>query len=254
MIQEFFLNFYWHDFIDIFILTVILYRLILMIQGTRTIQMVLGMTIVIASYLLSGYLKLGGVNWLLTNLFNSFVVVIIVIFQTDFRNALAQMGTKTFFQKQNNQASNSLINKVVDVCELLSQSKTGVLIVFEKDVGLRNYANSGTRLDAELSPPLLASIFDKHVPLHDGAVIVDRQSRIHAAGCILPLTARLDISQKFGTRHRAALGITEVTDAVVVVVSEETGRITLVYKGEYFVNQIGFSIQDKLKELLPHLN
>ena len=250
---NFFLHLRWQDFIDILILTVILYRLILMVQGTRTSQILAGFLVLAAGYYISNTLRFEGVSWVLTNLFNSLVVVIVVLFQTDFRNALAQMGRNTIFRDNLRLGSVNVVDMVMETCEQFSKSRIGALIVFEKSVGLRNYMNSGTIIDAQVSPQLLYSIFNPTSPLHDGAVIIDRHGVLAASSCILPLTTRLDLTPKYGTRHRAALGLSEETDSAVIVVSEENGKISMIIQGEFFQSTPEHSIIDGLKEYLPNV-
>ena len=241
-------DFRWQDIIDIALLALISYRIILMLQGTRTVQIIIGFLVVGVVFYLSGIFGIAGVNWLLNNLFSSFIVVIIVLFQADVRNALAQMGTKTFFQKATPKASLDMLGRIYKVCEHLSKSKTGALIILEKSIGLAEFSKSATPLDAEFSERLLVTIFNTYGPLHDGAVIMDRNFQVAYAGAILPLTGNIDFSKDLGTRHRAALGLSEESDAIVLVVSEETGAISLAHKGKLFRTPV-IDVKDKLMEL-----
>lgn len=252
MITSFISSLRWQDILDILILAIIMYRVILLVQGTRTIQILTGFSLVALMYYASNYLNLQGVSWIFTSIFNSLVVVIIVLFQADFRNALAQVGRTSLFRDKHKKPSTQLNQVIIDVCLHFSQTRTGALIVFEREVGLKNYTSSGTEVDALITPQLLVAIFNTHAPLHDGAVIIDRHGRLRYAGCILPLTSRLDLAQKIGTRHRAAIGLSEETDAVILVVSEETGKISLVTNGEILETSGKDGLYDAVEKYLPN--
>lgn len=252
MISDLFwqLDIKWQDGVDIAILAIIIYRLVLMLKGTRTVQIITGFLIVALFFWGASYLKLAGVTWVLTNLFNSIVVVIIVLFQADFRNALARMGTRTFFFDYKKNRSFDFIDKLYSACSHLSKTKTGALIVLEREMGLRAYHNNVTKIDASLSPQLLVTLFNTHTPLHDGAVIIDKNQRIACAGSILPLSANLGLSERFGTRHRAAVGLSEESDAIVLIVSEESGMVSIAWKGELHEETESCSVKEKLTALL----
>jgi len=239
----------WQDLVDVVILSVIIYKFILMLQGTRTVQIMIGFLFVTISFYLADFLEFEGVYWVLNNVFNSIVVVIIVLFQSDFRNALAQVGTKTGFSDLRSQKTGDYLDKIFQVCSHFSEVGIGALIVLEKEMGLGQYSRGATQINAELSPQLLVAIFNTHAPLHDGAVIINKDKLIAYAGCILPLSTTIDLSKNYGTRHRAALGLCEETDAVVLVVSEETGTISLAHNGVLFHHSAERSIQGKLNEL-----
>ena len=240
----------WMDLVDITILAIIIYRLLLMLKGTRTVQIIIGFLIVSLVFLGAGYFKLAGVTWVLTNLFNSFVIVIIVLFQSDFRNALARMGTRTFFLDYKKSKSFDFIDNLYKACRHLSKTGTGALIVLEREMGLRAYYHNATKINAEFSPQLLVTLFNTHAPLHDGAVIIDKNQMIAVAGSILPLSTNLGLSGGMGTRHRAAIGLSEESDAIILVVSEETGIISFVWKGELHKETQSFSVKEKLTNLL----
>ena len=248
-----FADFRWIDIIDVIILTLILYRLIIMVQGTRTSQIVIGLSLVGLAYYLSRAFDLRALSWIFTSLINSLVVIIIVIFQSDFRNALAQVGKTSIFREKDRFQSESALDIVIKTCNHFSRNKIGALIVFENEVGLKNYTSSGTKLDANISSLLLISIFNKLAPLHDGAAIINKHGKIQFAGCILPLTTRLDLSSRTGTRHRAAIGLSEETDAVILTVSEETGKTSMVYRGEIQEMDSNYLLKEKLDRILTHV-
>jgi diadenylate cyclase len=250
MLQNFLYDIKWQDWVDIFILSVIIYRLLLMLKGTRTVQILIGFLIVALFFYAAEYFQIKGVTWVLTNLFNSIVVVIIVLFQSDFRNALAQMGTPKFFKDYSLRKSIYFIEELYKACEHFSKNGIGALIVLEQDMGLGAYSSNATHINAKFSPQLLVAIFNTHAPLHDGAVIIDQEQHIAFAGCILPLSANINLAEQYGTRHRAALGLSEESDAIILIVSEETGVISMAIKGEMHEENENFSVKKKLNELL----
>jgi len=222
-------NFRIQDAVDIVVIAFLVYHIIDLIRGTRAAQMLIGLTVVFVTYLSSQYFDLYTLNWILDNFLSSFLLVIVIIFQNDIRRALTQVGAGSLFgsdRKMEHQELEEVIRSTV----ALAGKRIGALIVFEREVGLNEYIEVGTRLDAGLSRELLLSIFMPTSPIHDGALIV-RKGRITAAGCFLPLTTNPSVSKTLGTRHRAAIGLTEETDAIVVVVSEEEGSISLVREG-----------------------
>jgi len=222
-------NFRIQDAVDIVVIAFLVYHIIDLIRGTRAAQMLIGLTVVFVTYLSSQYFDLYTLNWILDNFLSSFLLVIVIIFQNDIRRALTQVGAGSLFgsdRKMEHQELEEVIRSTV----ALAGKRIGALIVFEREVGLNEYIEVGTRLDAGVSRELLLSIFMPTSPIHDGALIV-RKGRITAAGCFLPLTTNPSVSKTLGTRHRAAIGLTEETDAIVVVVSEEEGSISLVREG-----------------------
>jgi len=221
----------WQDLFDIVLLSIIFYRLLLLIRGTRTIPMLMGFVLLLALYLVSLILNLEATQLLLDNLGQSLVLVLVVLFQTDIRNALAQIGIFTLF-RENNQQKKDVVDNILQACQTMSQQRIGALIVLEQEVGLKNYSDRGTQLNANVSETLLLSIFHPTSPLHDGAVIISNKGDLTAAQCILPVSMNSGVSADLGTRHRAAIGLTEETDAAVLVVSEERMEISLSYKGQ----------------------
>jgi len=218
-------NFFVHV-IDILLIAYILYRLLLLIKGTMAVQMILGiLTIIIVTVIAQVVLDLKTLSWLLEKFWIAAVVVVVVVFQPEIRSALAHLGShrwgRVFLP------SGNFIDEVIDAVITASEQKIGMLIVFEKELGLRSFADTGTHLNADVSKELILSIFNTRSPLHDGALILVN-GRVMAAACLLPLSEDHYIAKTYGTRHRAAIGITESTDAIVIVVSEETGKISIV--------------------------
>lgn len=219
------------DLIEITIIAVLIYQFLLLIKGTRGWQMTLGIISLAMLYYITRFLELRTVEWLLANLFTYFVFAVIVIFQSEIRRGLAKLGRGRIFDRFVHHKQRNILEEVVLAATTLSSQKTGGLIVLEREIGLRNYVESGIRLDAYMTYDLLVTVFNPSSPLHDGSVII-QGDRVSAAACFLPLTLDPYLSKELGTRHRAAIGITEETDAVAVVVSEETGNISAVVEGE----------------------
>lgn len=221
----------WWDVLDVAIVAVFFYQLLLLIRGTRAVQMAVGAGFVTAMFFLSRYLELEAVNWLIRNAAGYVVFAVIVLFQADIRRALAHFGRAPFLRYFSRQpGAEDAIEELVVAVGNLSSHRIGALIVIERQIGLRNYIEGGIPLDAVITYDLLASIFQTTSPLHDGAVIV-QGDRIAAAACFLPLSVNQKVSRQLGTRHRAALGLTEENDALAVVVSEETGVVSLAING-----------------------
>src|SRR5215467_6660074 len=221
----------WLAALDVLIVAFIIYRMMILIKGTRAVQMAIGLTLLIAFFYFSRWSHLETVSWLLTNILPYFVFAIIVIFQAEIRRALAHFGRTTFFSGFSSINRTEFYDEVVLAATTLSSKRTGALIIIQRDIGLKSYLESGIAMDAVLSYDLLVTIFNPAVPLHDGAVII-QNGRIAAAACFLPLTVKPRLSKELGTRHRAAIGITEETDAVAIIVSEETGAISFAHDGE----------------------
>jgi len=220
------------DVIDVLIVAVVIYESLKLIRGTRTMQMAFGSALIVGLYFASIAAPLQTVNWLIRNMVGYLVFAAIVLFQNDIRRALAHVGRTPFlraFSKAEN--DDETIEEIVTASQQLAERRTGALIVIEREIGLRNYIESGIPLDAMVTHDLLVSVFQTSGPLHDGAAII-QENRIAAAACFLPLTVNPSVGTDLGTRHRAAIGLTEENDAVAVVVSEETGRISLVSDGQ----------------------
>lgn len=219
----------WQDLVDILVVAFIIYRVILLIRGTRAVQMAAGLALITVIYFAARWLQLYTLHWLLGTILSSLFLLIVIIFQDDIRRALTQMGQTPFIRMRIK--TFHTLEEIAKAASSLSSSKTGALIVMERRVGLNDHIDSGVLLDAEVSKSLLESIFNKESPLHDGAVIIQK-GRLTVAGCVLPLSTSPYIDHQLGTRHRAAIGITEQTDAVAVVVSEETGSISVAMDGK----------------------
>ena len=219
----------WRDTADIALVAFGIYWLLMRIKGTRAAQMALGLLILVLVWRLSDLFGLATLGFLLDNFLSSGLLILIVIFQADIRRALTRVGRGLFATARTQDPRT--IEEIVRACQAFAQQRIGALLALERHVQLDEFVEAGTPLDAELSRDLLVSIFQPHSPLHDGAALV-RRGRVVAAGCILPLVLRGEVPPTLGTRHRAALGLTEETDAIVLVVSEETGRISLVAGGD----------------------
>lgn len=236
----------WQDFFDVLIVWFIIYRVLLIIRGTRAAQMLAGIAIIIFAYFAAKQLGLITLYWILNTFLSSIFLIIIIIFQRDIRRALTQVGQTTFAKSFENTAHS--MEEVVKAARYMASRRTGALIILARETGLKDYIDSGHRVDAELSKELLISLFQTTSPLHDGAVII-RQGRILTAGCVLPLTKNPFINKKLGTRHRAAIGLSEESDAVIVVVSEETGRISLVQHGAITSDMDANSLKNRLEAI-----
>ena len=221
----------WWDLLDIAIVSFIFYEFLKLIRGTRAVQMAAGSLLIVGLFYLSRLVPLQTVNWMIRNMLVYVAFAAIVIFQSDIRRALAHFGQAPFFRYFNRQeAANETIEELVVAATMLSSQRTGAIIAIEREIGLRNYIESGIPIDATLTYDLLVTIFQTGSPLHDGAVIV-QEDRIAAAACFLPLSVNPRVSRELGTRHRAAIGLTEENDAVAIVVSEERGQIALAMNG-----------------------
>jgi diadenylate cyclase len=218
----------WQDALDILIVAFVIYRVIVLIRGTRTLQMVVGLVLIGVAFVVSQMLGLFTLNWLLNNFLGSLIVILVVIFQSDIRRALARMGAGPFFGSRANVARTA--EELTAAATWLAARRIGALIVIEQEMGLGEYVETGRELDARVSRDLVETIFMRGSPLHDGAVIV-KGDRVLAAGCLLPLATDPNVAPTLGTRHRAAIGLTEENDAVVVVVSEEHGTIAIASRG-----------------------
>lgn len=222
----------WWDLLDILVVSVLIYEVLKLIRGTRAAQMVIGGGVLVALFYGSRWGHLDTVNWLIRNMVGYIVFAVIVLFQSDIRRALAHFGRAPFFRYlAKAESAAESIEELVVAATLLSSQRTGAIIAIERQIGLRNYIEGGIRLDAVLTYDLLQSIFLRQSPLHDGAVIV-QDDRVAAAACFLPLTVNPKLSKELGSRHRAAIGLTEENDSVAVVVSEETGSVSIVVDGE----------------------
>ncbi len=234
--------------VDILLIAVLIYYLLKLLKGTRGIQMLIAVMLLLLFYEGARWAQLEMVAWLLTTLLPYFAIALIVLFQPEIRRALSRLGRNLSFGHLMGQGATPQYDDLVLAAGYFSQNRIGALIVIERDLGLRTYIESGISLDANLSYDLLISIFRPAAPLHDGAVIL-QGDRICAAACFLPLSLNPMISNQLGTRHRAAIGVTEESDAVALVVSEETGAISLASGGTIEMNLTTDQLQERLIQL-----
>jgi diadenylate cyclase len=234
--------------IDISILAFFLYKIYDLLVKTQAIQLVRGAVFLALVYGVAFFLNLPTMKWLLSFLVPVLFMVIAVVFQPELRKIIMRIGQSDFF-KFDNKPRLGQLESVITAAEILSQQRRGALVVFPRRVNLKSIIDTGTKLNADLSSSLIITIFEFDTPLHDGAMIV-QNGKITAAGCFLPLSEQQDIRKSFGTRHRAALGTSEQSDAVILVVSEETGAISLAYDAKLYYDLSPLEIQRKMKEII----
>jgi len=234
--------------LDILLLAFLLYKTWGVLVRTQAVQLVKGALILAGFYAAAFFLQLSTVTWVLNILAPGLVIALAIVFQPELRKIFMRLGQGSFF-RGGARPRVGQIETVLTAAEVLATSRRGALVVFSRNVGLKNIADTGTKLDALLSSGLIVSIFGHDTPLHDGALIV-QDGRISAAGCFLPLSEQQDIRKSFGTRHRAALGLSEEADAVVLVVSEETGAISLAYDSKLYYGLSSEQVRRRLGELL----
>lgn len=220
----------WQDIVDITIVTFVLYRLLQLMKGTRAFQMLMGLVILFVAFVISRWAGLYTVEWLIQSLWSYIVLALIILFQPEIRKALAQMGQNPLTQRIAAVEESKNIEEMIRASVSLANKKIGAIIVIERNTELKDLIEMGVPLDAKITRELITSIFLPYSPIHDGAIII-KGDRIMAAGCFLPLTLATNISKSLGTRHRAAIGVTEESDAVTIVVSEETGAISVCTEG-----------------------
>lgn len=250
--QGFISSFRLLDILDILLVAFVLYKLFILIRNTRAVALIKGLLVLGVVTLVSRVLDLHVINWMLQQGMTVILVALPVVFQPELRRALEQIGRGRLFrsgQVISMEELERLIDEIVAISESLSKTHTGALIVFEREVGLNDYIDTGVAIEGLVSQELLGNIFIPNTPLHDGAVII-RENRIMAAGCLLPLTADRSLSTELGTRHRAAIGISELTDAVIIVVSEETGSISYTHGGHIYRHLDGTALRNVLKTFL----
>ncbi|NRA44278.1 MAG: TIGR00159 family protein [Oligoflexales bacterium] len=238
-------QFGWWSAIDILLIAVFFYYVLLLVKGTRTAQMLTGVLVVVAVFLVSSVVPLTTVNWVMNKFYSSIILILIILFQDDVRHALSKIGKRSFMAANEHVASLHILDEVTRASIALAKNRIGALIVMERNIILSRYVDIGTLVDARISKELLMSIFHTSSPLHDGAVII-QQGRVSAAGCFLPLTREDNLTKDWGTRHRAAIGISQETDAVVILVSEEKGEVSLVYDGKV----IPMADKEEIRKLL----
>jgi diadenylate cyclase len=240
--------------VDILAVAFLIYQFLLLVKGTRAAPMLAGVGVLATAILVARIADLRTVNWLVGTLLPYAIFALIVVFAVELRHMLAQLGRKLTFSRLGTPDSSEAYEDIVLAANLFSQNQTGALVVIEREIGLRTYIESGVPLDARLSYDLLATIFRPSAPLHDGAVIVQKD-RIAAAACFLPLSMNPALSMQLGTRHRAGIGITEETDAIAVIVSEESGAISIAVGGnierDLTVEQLRERLSDLLRRYVP---
>ena len=236
--------------IDILIMTVLLYQLVMLTKQTRSIQLLKGLAVLLIVSYVSDLFGLTALNWLMRSVLNNGALLLVIVFQPELRKVLEQLGRGAGFEHGlSSQSENQrIISEITQCCLRLSKRRVGALIVFEQKTGLKDVVETGTALDASISAPLLENIFEPNTPLHDGAVII-RGQRIIAAACVLTLSESNALSRDLGTRHRAALGISEASDAVTLIVSEETGIISMTRNGHMTRRLDADGIKAALSEL-----
>ncbi len=239
----------WRDVLDVALVALVIYNLLLLIRGTRAVQMLLGILFVAAAYGVADFAGLKTLRDILAAFILVLPIAIIVLFQQEIRLALASFGRNPLWGLGAHRKVESTINEVVLAATTLAERRIGALIVIQRLEGLRNYIENGVALDANVTYDLLINLFTPDTPLHDGAVII-QQDRIAAAACFLPLTLNPELSKEFGSRHRAALGISEETDALAIVVSEENGRVSMAMYGELIRDLDGKTLRNFLYKYL----
>jgi diadenylate cyclase len=240
-------GFSWTSALDVFIVAFFIYQLLQFLRGTHAVQMAIGALLLVALYYTSEWFHLQTVSWLLHNVLPYAAFGIIVIFQAEIRKVLAHLGKTPLLGAFTARKTEEVVDEVVLAATTLASTQTGAIIVLEREMGMRSYIETGIALDAVVTYDLLVSIFNPNTPLHDGAVVI-QGSRVAAAACFLPLTVNPELSRTLGSRHRAAIGVTEDTDAVAVVVSEETGIISVVTGGVIRRGFDGRSLKQALLE------
>jgi len=218
------------DLLDIFLVALLFYRLLVAVKGTRSAQMYVGLLIIVLVGLFARAFDLIAVEWILDSVKTIWLIAFVIIFQPELRHVLAQFGRTRYFRSFLRGDSYGVVGEVVRAAETLGKRRQGALLVIERNTGLRNFVETGTRLDAKVTAELLVTLFSPGSPLHDGAVVL-REDAVVAAGCILPLSSNPRVAAELGTRHRAALGLSEESDAAIVVVSEQTGAVSVAFRG-----------------------
>jgi len=238
----------WQDLVDVTLMSIIVYRLLLLIKGTKAAHMLMGLGVLLIASLLSAYFEIYTVDWLIQSFWAQIVIAIIILFQPEIRRALAQMGETKLFRTLTSAEELKSLEEIVRATIALANRNIGAIIAIERDTSLQDFVEVGTPLDAKVSKEVLLSLFHPTSPIHDGAVVI-KGNRIVAAGCFLPITMSPDISKNFGTRHRAALGLSEETDAVVLIVSEETGTVSMALNGKLETHLDMGTLRDMLTDM-----
>lgn len=247
----------WTDIVEIIIISFLLYHLFVWIKNTKAWSLMKGVIVILVFVLIAAVFSMTTILWIAKNVFGVAITAMVVVFQPELRKALEQLGRRnmiaSLFQFDNNRVmgelfSDNTINEIIKACYEMGKHKTGALIVIEKEDSLTDYERTGIMLDSVISSQLLINIFEHNTPLHDGAVIV-RGNRIVSATCYLPLSDNMELSKELGTRHRAGVGISEVTDSLTLIVSEETGRVSIAFGGELYRNVDADFVREKLQLL-----
>jgi diadenylate cyclase len=234
--------------LDVLILTILLYKTYDLLQKTQAAQILKGASFLALVYVFAALLKLSTLEWLLRSLAPGLLITLAIVFQPELRRIIIRLGQGELFRPDSKGRLGQL-EAVITAAEILSSRRRGMLVVFSRRVNIKNTIDTGTRLNADISSSLIVTVFEFDTPLHDGAMII-QNNRIVSAGCLLPLSEQSNIKKSFGTRHRAALGMSEQSDVVIIVVSEETGAISLVVDGKIFYDLSSAEITRKLRELL----
>jgi diadenylate cyclase len=240
----------WRDVLEVVLVAYVLYRVLLLFHGTRTLQIVTGLAMLLAAYAAAWLLKLDMITYILGFVFQYGAIALLVVFAPELRAALAHLGQARFARLFRQMEQREVAEEIVEAVERLSRSGIGAIIVIEREVPLDQYAESGSQMEAKISADLLTTIFTPYSPLHDGAVVV-RGDTIIAAGCILPLSQKPLADRALGTRHRAALGLTDETDALVVVVSEERATVSIAERGRLWRDLSTAEVRDVLSGRTP---
>jgi diadenylate cyclase len=246
-------NISWRDVVDVLIVAVLLYQLLKLIRGTQAVQLLLGLVVIFVVGFFAQLLQLRLLQFIFTNGTQAIVIAAVILFQPELRRALDQVGrlgpVRALFGRHGEAAVERAVDEVLRAAGSLSERRTGALIVFERETGLENLAATGVKINGEVTAEMLATIFVPNSPLHDGAVII-RETRLVAAGCVLPLAETLPGVGRMGTRHRAALGLTMQSDAVIVIVSEETGLISVANQGKIYRGLDNVALREMLLTML----
>ena len=250
----------WTDIVEIIILSFLIYHILVWIKNTKAWSLLKGILVIAVFILFAAYFEMNTILWIVNNLFSVAVTAVVVILQPELRRAVEELGRKNIISSiipitvgrgpEGGRFSDKTINEIVKACVEMGRARTGALIVMEKDESLTDYERTGIEIDGVVTSQLLINIFEHNTPLHDGAVIV-RGDRVTSATCYLPLTDRIDLNKALGTRHRAAVGISEVSDSMTIVVSEETGEISVAYGGTLYRNLDAIELRKKLTSLQP---
>lgn len=240
----------WQDLLDITVISFVIYKILVFLKGTRTLKILVAISLLLfVTYFITDFFQLSTLNWILSNFISSIFVILVIIFTPEIRRGLMIMGRGAIPKTSKISKQEEKFDEIIKAINSLSLSKIGAIIVFQRDDELKEYMEDATVLNAKITKELILSIFHPATPLHDGAVII-KDGLIVAAGCFLPLTTRTDLSKSLGTRHRAAIGITEETDAVCVVVSEETGSISIAVDGKITMKLESDVLERLLNKLL----